>query len=44
MKFFSFIAKLAVAFLAFGALASLYLSSSKDDYIKFNDKDEFDLY
>ena len=44
MKFFGFIAKLAVAVLAFGAVASLYLSSSKDDYIKFDNKDDFDLY
>lgn len=44
MKFFSFIAKLALAFLAFGALASLYLSSNKDEYIKFDENDDLNLY
>lgn len=44
MKFFSFLAKLAVAFLAFGALASLYLSKNKEEYITFDNDNDLDLY
>ena len=43
MKFFKFILKLAAAFLAFGALASLYLSKNKNDYISL-EQSELDLY
>ena len=44
MKFLSFLAKLGVAFLAFGALASLYLSSNKEEYITFESDNDLDLY
>ncbi len=44
MKFFGFLAKLAVAFLAFGALASLYLSRNKEEYITFENDNDLDLY
>ena len=39
MKFFKFILKLAVAFIAFGAFASLYLSKNKNDYISLEQND-----
>lgn len=44
MKFLGFLAKLALAFLTFGALASLYLSSTKEEYITFEQEDDLDLY
>ena len=44
MKFFGFLAKLTVAFLAFGALASLYLSRNKEEYITFENDNDLDLY
>lgn len=44
MKFLSFMAKLAAAFLAFGALASLYLSKNKEEYITFEQDNDLDLY
>lgn len=40
MKFICFLVKVAVAFLAFGAAASLYLSSKKEEYIAFDLKDD----
>ena len=43
MKFFKFIFKLAAAFLAFGAFASLYLSKNKNEYITLEHND-LDLY
>ena len=43
MKFFGFLAKLAVAFLAFGALASLYLSRNKEEYITFENDNDLDM-
>ncbi len=39
MKFIGFLVKVAVAFLAFGAIASLYLSEKKEEYIAFDLKD-----
>ena len=44
MKFFGFLAKLAVAFLDFGTLASLYLSRNKEEYITFENDNDLDLY
>lgn len=44
MKFFKFLTKLAVAFLAFGALASLWLSRNKEEYITFDSDNDLDLY
>lgn len=44
MKFLGFLVKLALAFLTFGAVASLYLSKNKEEYIKFKQSDELDLY
>ena len=43
MKFLKFVLKLAAAFLAFGAVASLYLSKNKNEYISF-DHNDLDLY
>ena len=43
MKFLSIVLKLAAAFLAFGAVASLYLSKNKNEYISF-DHNDLDLY
>ena len=43
MKFLGFLLKLSLAFLTFGAIASLYLSKNKNDYITFNHTD-LDLY
>ena len=39
MKFLKLIIKLAVAFIAFGAFASLYLSKNKNDYITLEHND-----
>ena len=39
MKFIGFLVKVAVAFLAFGAVASLYLSEKKENYVAFDLKD-----
>lgn len=45
MNFLKFIAKLLLAFLAFGAAASLYLSEKrKNDYIHFEDPEDTGLY
>lgn len=44
MKFLGFLVKLALAFLAFGALASLYFNNSKDEYITFEQENDLDLY
>ena len=43
MKFFKLIIKIALAFLTFGALASLYLSKNKEEYITI-DKNDLNLY
>ncbi|MEG0019343.1 MAG: hypothetical protein RR846_00330 [Oscillospiraceae bacterium] len=45
MKLLKLLAKFALAFLAFGAIASLVLEHSKDEYITFeNHKNDLDLY
>ena len=44
MKFLGFLAKLALAFLTFGTIASLYLSSKKEEYITFEQDDDLNLY
>jgi len=43
MKLIKFAFKFAVAFLTFGALASLYLSKHREEYITINSNDS-DLY
>jgi hypothetical protein len=43
MKFIKFIIKLAIAFLVFGAAASLYLSKNKNEYISL-EQNNLDLY
>ena len=43
MKFLGTLLKLALAFLTFGAVASLYLSKNKEEYISF-DQNDLDLY
>ena len=44
MKFLGFMAKLFLALLAFGSLASLYLSRNKEEYISFEQNNDLDLY
>ena len=44
MKFLGFLVKLALAFLSFGALASLYLNRNKEEYITFEQDNDLDLY
>lgn len=44
MKFITFTAKIALIFLAFGALASLYLSKNKEEYITFEPSNDLNLY
>ena len=44
MKFIKFLLKLAAAFLAFGAFASLYLSKNKDEYSSMEQNTDLDLY
>ena len=44
MKFLGTLIKLALAFLTFGALASLWLSKNKEEYITFEKDNELDLY
>lgn len=44
MKILGFFIKLALAFLAFGALASLYLNKNKEEYITFEQDNDLDLY
>ncbi len=43
MKVIKSILKIALVFLTFGALASLFLNKNKDDYIPINQND-LDLY
>lgn len=43
MKLIKLLIKLALAFLTFGALASLYLSKNKEEYISIEHND-LDLY
>ena len=43
MKFLGFLFKSVLAFLAFGAVASLYLSKNKNEYISI-DNNDLDLY
>jgi len=44
MKFLGFLLKLVLAFLTFGAVASLYLSKNKEEYITFEQENDLDLY
>ena len=44
MKFLGFFIKLALAFLTFGALASLYINKNKEEYITFEQENDLDLY
>ena len=45
MRLFKTIIKIALAFLVFGAAASLFISSTKEQYITFNDdENDLDLY
>lgn len=44
MKLIKFLSKFALLFLAFGTLASLYLSKTKEEYITFQDTDGLELY
>lgn len=45
MKLLKFFAKLSIAFLIFGAIASLILSHSKEEYVTFQkDNNNLDLY
>ena len=44
MKFLGFFVKIALAFLAFGARASLYLNKNKEEYITFEQDNDLDLY
>ncbi|MEG1049153.1 MAG: hypothetical protein RSE24_01280 [Oscillospiraceae bacterium] len=45
MKLLKLLAKFALAFLAFGAVASLVLEHSKEKYITFeNDENDLELY
>lgn len=39
MKFIGFLVKFAMVFMAFGVIASLYLSEKKEEYIAFDLKD-----
>jgi len=43
MKLIKFVFKFALAFLTFGALASLYLSKNKEEYINISSNNP-DLY
>lgn len=43
MKLIKLLIKLAIAFLTFGALASLYLNNNKEEYISI-DQNDLDLY
>ncbi len=44
MKFFKFIAKLAVVFLIIGTIVNLYKRKTKSEYITFEDGNDLDLY
>lgn len=44
MKFLGFMAKLFLAFLALGSIASLYLNKNKEEYISFEQNNDLDLY
>ena len=44
MKLLGLLLKLALAFLAFGAAASLYLNKNKEEYITFEQENDLDLY
>ena len=44
MKLLGLLVKLALAFLAFGAAASLYLNKNKEEYITFEQENDLDLY
>lgn len=44
MKILGFFIKLALAFLTFGALASLYINKNKEEYITFEQESDLDLY
>ena len=44
MKFLGTLLKIALAFLTFGAIASLYLSKNKEEYISFDHENDLDLY
>lgn len=45
MKLLKFIIKLLLAFLAFGAIASLILEHTKEEYVTFNKNgNDLDLY
>ncbi len=44
MKFLGTLIKMALAFLTFGALASLWLSKNKEEYITFEKDNDLDLY
>ena len=44
MKFLGTLLKLALAFLTFGAAASLWLSRNKEEYITFEKDNDLDLY
>ena len=44
MKILGFFIKLALAFLTFGALASLCINKNKEEYITFEQENDLDLY
>ena len=44
MKFIKFLVKLALVFLTFGAVASLYANKNKEEYITIERNNDLDLY